>query len=78
MPVASARPDQNPRAMASQSGPEEPWPTGARWRVQVIYYVSQVITKIVILSQEDDSAAAVVGSGRRLALNVEMESWTVK
>ena len=33
MPVASARPDQNPKAMASQSGPEGPWPTGARWRV---------------------------------------------
>ena len=33
MPVASARPDQNPRAAASQSGPEVPWPTGARWRV---------------------------------------------
>ena len=33
MPVASTRPDQNPRAVASQSGPEGPWPTGARWRV---------------------------------------------
>ena len=33
MPVASARPDQNPRAVASQPGPEDPWPTGARWRV---------------------------------------------
>ena len=33
MPVASARPDQNPKEMASQSGPEGPWPTGARWRV---------------------------------------------
>ena len=35
MPVASARPDQNPKEMASQSGPEGPWPTGARWRVRV-------------------------------------------
>ena len=33
MPVASARPDQNPRAMASQPGSKGPWPTGARWRV---------------------------------------------
>ena len=33
VPVASARPDQNPRAVASQSGPEGPWPTSARWRV---------------------------------------------
>ena len=29
-PVQS--PDQSPRAVASQSGPEGPWPTGARWR----------------------------------------------
>ena len=35
VPVASARPDQNPKEMASQSGPEGPWPTGARWRVQL-------------------------------------------
>ena len=34
MPVASARPDQNPREMTSQSGPGDPWPPGARWRVQ--------------------------------------------
>ena len=33
MPVASARPDQNPKEMASQSEPGGPWPTGARWRV---------------------------------------------
>ena len=34
LPVASARPDQNPpRERASQSGPEGSWPTGARWRV---------------------------------------------
>ena len=33
MPVASARPDQNPREMASQPGPGGPWPTfpGQRW-----------------------------------------------
>ena len=35
VPVASALPDQNPRAMASQSGLEDPWPTGKRWRVKV-------------------------------------------
>ena len=34
VPVASARPDQNPKEMASQSGPGGPWPTGARWRVR--------------------------------------------
>ena len=34
MPVASDRPDQNPRAVASQPGPEGSWPTGARWRAQ--------------------------------------------
>ena len=34
---SSARPDQNPREMASrQSGPGGPWPTGARWRVHVV------------------------------------------
>ena len=33
MPVASARLDQNQKAVASQPGPEGPWPTGARWRV---------------------------------------------
>jgi len=27
VPVASTRPDQNPGAVASQSGPERPWPT---------------------------------------------------
>jgi hypothetical protein len=35
VPVVSARPDQNPREIASQSGPEGPWPTGARWRALV-------------------------------------------
>ena len=42
VPVASARPDQNPRAVASQPGlqirtrgPLANWPTGARWRVQL-------------------------------------------
>ena len=40
MPVASARPDQNPREVASQSGPEGPWPTGARWRVDKQRWVS--------------------------------------
>ena len=34
VPIASARPDQNPRAVASQPGPEGPCPTGARWRAQ--------------------------------------------
>ena len=33
VPVASARPDQHPKEMASQPGPGGPWPTGARWRV---------------------------------------------
>ena len=33
MPVPSARPDQNPKEIASQSGPGGPWSTGARWRV---------------------------------------------
>jgi hypothetical protein len=32
VPVASARPDQNPTEIASQPGPGGPWPTGARWR----------------------------------------------
>ena len=34
----SSSSDQNPRAVASQSGPEGPWPTGARWRVRPISY----------------------------------------
>ena len=41
MPVASARPDQNPKEMASQSGPEGPWPTGARWRRARVFYHRQ-------------------------------------
>ena len=36
VPVASARPDQNPKEMASQPGPGGPWPTGTRWRVLAI------------------------------------------
>ena len=44
MPVASARPNQNPRAMASQTRPDGPWPTGARWRV--LYRTSTGSTEI--------------------------------
>ena len=48
MPVASARPDQNPKEMASQSGPEGPWPTGARVVVVLVVVVLVLVVAVVV------------------------------
>ena len=50
--LASARPDQNQKAMASQPGPEGPWPTGARWRVLTAMFAGGTVmfTRVTVMS----------------------------
>ena len=56
-------------------------PTGTKPRRSVVAFVSREAPRPMAASArrpEDDSAAAVVGSGRMLALDIEMASWKVK